>query len=607
MQEQKTSTKPAPVSGAINIQPEIEKQPKKDVKQEAVSEKKTVVMGQLLVSDLAEQLDVPVNELILTLLKSGIVAPKNKVLPEEIIETIARHYEADVVRPAKEEHEALHSVSTDSKKEKERPPVVVVVGHVDHGKTTLLDFVRKTRVAAREKGGITQHLGAYHVSTSHGGVIFLDTPGHEAFTKMRARGVNVADIVVLVVAADDGIMPQTIESIKAAKEMSVPIVVAVNKIDKVDAQRLEVIRRQLSQHDLLPEEWGGETVVVPISAKEGTGVDQLLELLVLQAQMMELKTDPSAPVKGYILEAKQQKGLGSVGTLLCQQGTVRVGDFFICGKTVGRVSSLTNSAGKSIKEAGPSIPVQVSGFQEMPEAGSRFIVVDQKEYKKARSGSIQEESSVRARNISLKERSINMIIKADTHSSKEAILDSIHKLGKKVDVGLVVVSAGVGDVSETDIDLASATGSLILGFHVKTESNAVALANRLNVEILHYGIIYKLLEALEARAEKQREVKMVQTKVGEAVVRKVFDIKGIGVIAGCYVQDGRFVKEGSIVVWRGRRKVGEGKISSLQRANKNVKEVHTGYECAFGVKDLTDYAVDDRVECFVEVPEGGKA
>ncbi len=611
MQEQKTQVKQAQLSHSVE-KAEIKKRPKKQPEEEsAVSEQqvgapqKNVVLGPLLVSDLAEQLEVPVNELILTLLKSGIVAPKNKILPEDIIETIARHYEAQLIKPDRRPQERRQKLVFDGKKQQERPPIVVVMGHVDHGKTTLLDFIRNSRVAAREKGGITQHLGAYYVATAHGGVIFLDTPGHEAFTKMRSRGVNVADIVVLVVAADDGIMPQTIESIKTAKEMDVPIVIAINKIDKVDAQRLEVVKRQLAQHDLLPEEWGGQTVILPISAKEGTGVDHLIELLVLQAQMMELKTDASAQVKGYILESKLQKGLGSVGTLLCQQGTVRVGDYFVCGNTVGKVSSLVDSDGNSVKEAGPSIPVQVAGFQDLPEAGSNFVVVTQKEYKKARSGSYQPET-VRAKNILLKERSINILIKTDTHSSKEALLDSIYKLSKKVDADFAIISAGIGDISETDIDFAVITKAIILGLHVKAEPNAVSLARRSKVVIEYYDIIYKLLESLEERADKAREVKMVQTKIGEAIVRKVFDIKGVGVIAGCYVQDGRFVRDGSVMVWRGRKKIGEGKIQSLQRANKNVKEVHTGYECAFGVQDMTDFSVDDRVECYIEVPETSK-
>ncbi len=611
IQEQKTQIKQTQLSHPVE-NAKIKKQPKVQSEEESAalgqsadSSKKSIALGPLLVSDLAEQLEVPVNELILTLLKSGIVAPKNKILPEDIIETIARHYEAQIIKPVRKPQERRQKLVFDAKKQQERPPIVVVMGHVDHGKTTLLDFIRNARVAAREKGGITQHLGAYHVSTAHGGVIFLDTPGHEAFTKMRSRGVNVADVVVLVVAADDGIMPQTIESIKAAKEMEVPIVVAINKIDKVDAQRLEVIKRQLAQHDLLPEEWGGQTVIVPVSAKEGTGVDHLIELLVLQAQMMELKTDPKAQVKGYILESKLQKGLGSVGTLLCQQGTVRVGDFFVCGNTVGKVSSLVDSEGNSVKEAGPSIPVQVAGFQDLPEAGSNFVVVTQKEYKKARSGSYQLKA-IRPKSFLFKERSINMIIKTDTHSSKEALLDSIYKLSKKADIDFVIISAGIGDISETDIDLAATTKAIILGLHVKSEPNAVSRARRSRVIIEYYDIIYKLLEAIEERADKAREVKMIKTKIGEAIVRKVFDIKGVGVIAGCYVQDGRFIREGSVVVWRGRKKIGEGNIQSLQRANKNVKEVHTGYECAFGVQDMTDFSVDDRIECYTEVPETSK-
>ena len=579
-------------------QPVVEK---KQIQRVVEPHQKNVILKPSLVSDIADQIKVPVNELILFLLKSGVIAPKNKVLSEEIIGSIARHYDAKVVHEEKKEASIREKLAVIGDKKLERAPIVVVMGHVDHGKTTLLDFIRKTRVAAREKGGITQHLGAYQATTDHGSVIFLDTPGHEAFTKIRSRGANVADIVILVVAADDGVMPQTIESIKIAKSMHVPIVVAINKIDKINALQLETIKRQLAQQDLLPEEWGGETVIVPISAKEGTGVDALIELLILQAQMMELRADAKAPARGYILEAKMQKGFGAVGTLLCQQGTVSIGDYFICGE----VSSLVNSAGKSLKQVGPTVPVQVAGFEQLPAAGSDFIVVTQKEYKKARSGASIIEHIV-PKNILLKERSINIIIKTDAHSSREALLDSIQKLSKKIDVDFAIIFAGVGDIRETDIDLASTTKSLIVGLHVKAEPNAIASAQRLKVVIEQYDIIYKLLEFLEELADKGREVKMIKTKIGEAIVRKVFDIKGVGVIAGCYVQDGKFVKEGSVVIWRGRSKIGEGKIYTLQRANKNVKEVHTGYECAFGVKELTDYMVDDRIECYIDIPEERK-
>jgi len=571
--------------------------------------KNTIVLEPMLVGCLADKLAVDSGELILSLLKSGIMAPKNKLLSIDIIETIARHYGAQIQKPARKlsptiERNAFSEKSAEF--QEERAPVVVVVGHVDHGKTTLLDYIRQSRVALKEKGGITQHLGAYSVATNHGKVVFLDTPGHEAFTKMRARGVNIADLVVLVIAADDGIMPQTVESIKVAKELKVPIVVAVNKMDKVDSQRIEVIKRQLSQYDLLPEDWGGSVVVAPISAKEGTGVDHLLEMLVLQAEMMELTASKRGIAFGHIIESRMQKGLGAVGTLLCQQGTVHVGDYFLCGETIGKVISLMDFQGKSIKSAGPTEPVQVSGFVSLPEAGATFSVISQKEFKKLRSSGVKNaEERLSKESFTQKENTLCFLVKADTHSSKEAIVDSIAKLQKKLknEISISVASASVGNISEANVDLAATIQATILGFNVKSDANAHMQAKRLHVNVEHYGIIYKLLEAVEAKMEASREVKMISKKIGEAIVRKVFDIKNVGVIAGCYVQDGRFAREGSVAVWRGRKKIGEGKIESLQRANKTVKEVHVGYECAFSIKDYTDYAIDDRIECYIEVPE----
>ena len=590
----------------------ISESPQNLKKKEAVvgkgdSSRNSITLMPMLVSDLANTLSIPAEELILLLLKSGIVAPKNKVLEESVVETIARHYGFEIKKPRRANDSKVDtSFGSSSSDAKERPPVVVVVGHVDHGKTTLLDYIRQSRVALKEKGGITQHLGAYSVQTDHGQVVFLDTPGHEAFTRMRSRGVNIADLVVLVVAADDGIMPQTVESIKVAKELDVPVVVAVNKMDKVDPQRIDVIKRQLSQYDLLPEDWGGSVVVAPISAKNGTGVDHLLEMLTLQAQMMELSASKKGAARGYVLEAKMKKGLGSVGTLLCQKGTIHVGDYFICGSTLGKVSVLKDAHGKSIKSAGPTEPVSISGFLSLPQPGTLFEVISQKEFKKLKSSgvnSVQSRSS--ASMLPKKESALCFIIKSDTQSSKEALDDSVVKLQKKFkgEVGISIVTSSVGDISEADVELATTTNATILGFNVKADVNAISRAKTLKVNIDHYGIIYKLLEDVEAKMESVRAVKMVSVKIGEAIVRKVFDIKNVGVIAGCYIQDGKFSREGSVVVWRGRKKVGEGKIESLQRANKVVKEAHVGYECGFSVKDYGDYAVDDRIECFVEVPE----
>ncbi|MCK5632552.1 translation initiation factor IF-2, partial [bacterium] len=580
----------------------------KKVQEEIIPVKKEIVIQPMTPADIAKIVGEPSTGVILTLLKWGIVCPKNQMLVKDVVARLAKHYEITVIKPESNEYDeefdskdSKAASLVDVKKEKfeTRPPVVVVMGHVDHGKTTLLDFVRKTRVAAKEKGGITQHLGAYEVETSHGGLVFLDTPGHEAFTKIRMRGAKVADIVVLVIAADDSIMPQTIEAIKHAKNMEVPIVVAINKVDKVEQHQIEAVKRDLSQHDLLTEDWGGQTVAIPISAKLGQGVDTLLEMIALQAEMAELKADKTVSARGYILESKLEKGRGAVATLICQHGTIKKGDFFVCGKTVGKVNSLTNSNGEQISSAGPSVPVQVSGFSELPEAGDFLRVVSQREYKKSRSSKSSIEKSVSK--VVAVEGDINIIVKTDTKSSREALLGSIAKLSKKLEKGFHIIHSAVGDINESDIALASTTGSRIVGLHIKAEPNAATLARRNFIHIQLYDIIYKLIEDLEEYSESKKEIKKVNTKIGEAVVLRVFDIKNVGVIAGCAVKDGRCTRNSSLVVWRGKTKVGEGKIKSLQREKKTVKEVHAGFECGFLIDGFADWEVDDRVECYLEI------
>ncbi len=556
------------------------------------------------VADLAAELNRPVTEIIVTLLKWGMVTSKNQIMGDDIVARLAEHYQVRAVRPVAEkapEQKTIKEVVAKGKDFKTRPPIVVVLGHVDHGKTSLLDFIRKTRVAAKEKGGITQHLGAYQVHIPQGDIIFLDTPGHEAFPKIRMRGLCVADLAVLVVAADDGVMPQTIEAIKFAKSAEVPLVVALNKIDKVDKARLEVLRRQLAQYDLLPEEWGGDVVCIPVSAKTGEGIDRLLEMIVLQAQMMELQAQMSGPGAGYVLEAKIEKGRGPVATLICRQGQVLIGDYFLCGKTGGKISSLVNSFGDRLEQAGPTIPVLVAGFTDLPEAGDSFEVVSKEQYRKAGVDTVVRQTVTER--VSPEEGSISLIVKADSDSSKEAIIDAMHKLSKKIKKSFNVVYAGLGDVAESDVDLAANTGASILAFHVKSEQNSLFLAQQRKVSIYSFYIIYKLLEFLEELAQKNKAVVMVQKKIGQASVVRVFDIKGVGVIAGCQIRDGRFSRDGSVVVYRSGKKIGEGKIKSLQREKKAVKEVHTGFECGFLVEGFVDFAVDDIVECFLEVPQ----
>ena len=560
-----------------------------------------IVLESMSVSDVAEKLKVSVNDIILTMLGWRIIAAKNQLISKDTVAKLARHYGAEIVKPREIKKEELVPLTVETTGElHERLPVIVVLGHVDHGKTTLLDFIRKTRVVAKEKGGITQHLGAYEATTDHGNLVFLDTPGHEAFPKMRQRGVRVADIGVLVIAADDGIMPQTVEAMKHLKTMGIPIIVAINKIDKVDAPSIETVKRQLAENDLLPEEWGGQTICIPISALHGTGINQLLEMISLQAELLELRAGRTGNACGFVLESKLERGRGPVATLIFQHGILRVGDYFICGKTGGKVSSIKDSFDKTIQEAGPSIPVLVAGFNELPEVGDLLRVVSKDEFKRDKQ---QQRSHVSFASQATLEDAINIIIKVDTNSSKEAVIDAINKLTKKSAIGFNIIHAGVGAISEGDIELAYNTSASLIGLHVKAESNARSLARRRDVKITLYTIIYKLLEALEEQAEKAKPVETVRTKIGEAVVRRVFDIKGVGVIAGSYVQDGRFSKDGYVVGWRGRQKIGEGKITSLQREKKTVKEAHAGYECGFVVEGMTDWEVDDRVECFVDLPK----
>lgn len=557
-----------------------------------------IVLEPMVVADFAIRSHKLASDVILTLLRWGIIATKNQVINEDVVTRLAEHYQLKTVKKTNEQS-LLSSIIAEEGAVVVRPPVVVIVGHVDHGKTTLLDFIRNTKVAAKEKGGITQHLGAYEAQTAHGNIIFLDTPGHEAFSKMRGRGIGVADIAVLIVAADDGIMPQTIEAIKFAQEAKLPIIVAINKVDKVDSARIEGVRRGLAQYGLLPEEWGGDIVCLPISAKTGKGVDQLLEMISLQAELIELRADPAKKGIGYVLESKPEKGRGPMATILCKQGSVSVGDYFVCGNTVGKVSSLTNSKGVRIEQVGPAVPVRIAGFSSLPEVGTLFKIVSHDEYKNARE--ILIDSRIGGQKIVTKD-AINLLVKTDSISTKEALLGSIDKIAKKIGKEFNIIHAGIGPVCESDVVLADSTGSSIVTLHVKPETNAALLARHNNVAIEVFDVIYKLLERLEERVESAKEIVKVKTKIGEAVVRQVFAIKNVGVVAGCYVKEGRFTRDGSVVIYRRNKEIGSGLIKSLQRDRKVVKEVHTGFECGFLVEGFEDFAIDDRIDCFIEVP-----
>lgn len=560
--------------------------------------KQPLVLRPMLLGEFAEYIGKPSSEVILTLLRQKIVCNKNQILSEKIIKELAQIYEVAVVAPTVQQATAATAAAVTQQDLAPRPPIVVVIGHVDHGKTTLLDYIRKTRVAAREKGGITQHLGAYEVATANGKVIFLDTPGHEAFSLIRVRGVSVADIAILVVAADDGVMPQTVEAIKQAQLAKIAMIVAINKVDKVDEAAVDRVKMQLAQHDVLVDSWGGQIVAVPISAKLGTNVDQLLEMIVLQAELMELRSRQSGAGEGVILESKLEKGRGVVATLILRNGIAAVGDYFTAGAAVGRINAVVNSAGARLEKIGPAIPVAIAGFESMPQAGDSFAVVSQEQYKQAKNAE-HVAPSLAQQLQSVHEDAINVVIKADANSSKEAIVNALAKISDKEAKKVAIIYAGVGNISQSDIDLAQIAGAVVYGFGVKIEPGVATEAARVGVGIQQYDIIYELLDSIKAAIVRSTQPAMVTVKTGTAVVRKVFDIKNVGVIAGCYVSDGKIIKGGSATIWRGKYKIGQGQIESLQRDKRAMKEVATGFECAFIVQGHNDFAVDDRIECFV--------
>jgi translation initiation factor IF-2 len=564
-------------------------------------EKVELPLKPILLADLADKLHRQASDLIVHLLRQGKVVTKNQLLDEKMLRSLSALLGFDIKEDIAQAPVVAEVKQRVQEGTVQRAPVIVVIGHVDHGKTSFLDYVRKTRVASREKGGITQHLGAYEAVTKNGKVVFLDTPGHEAFTHMRKRGLSVADIAILMVAADDGVMPQTIEAINHAQQAGVPIIVALNKIDKVDEAQAEKVRASLSQYGLLPEEWGGQTMVIPISSKTGQNIDQLLDMLALQSEVMELKARTEGAGQGYVLESKMEKGRGAVATILLQNGTVKVGDFFVAGDITGKVSSMVNSAGVRVTEVGPAVPVQLSGFDTMPQAGDEFHVIAAEDYKIAKAKTVDHSSMLTqvAQQGQQHEDAVKLILKVDTNSSKEALVNAISKLSFKK-AKLSIVFSSIGNINESDVQLAHTTKARIYGFGVKPESGVMSLAQRLGVAIeLHY-IIYHLIDEITAYAKSLEQPEKVIIKTGEAIVRKVFDIKNVGVIAGCYVKDGKIIKNSKAIVYRGNRKIGEGEIESLQRDKRAMKEVAAGFECAFIVKGHNDFAIDDRIECLQE-------
>lgn len=574
-----------------------------------------ILSSAIMVKDLADQLGVKANELIKRLIGLGVMAGVNQELDRETAVIIATEFGASVEeRATQEEQEEIILQGADDSPESltDRPPVVTVMGHVDHGKTSLLDRIRATRVTQSEAGGITQHIGASVIEWKNRQVVFLDTPGHEAFTSMRARGAQVTDVAVLVVAANDGVMPQTVEAINHAKAANVPIVVAINKIDLPGANP-EKVRTELSNYGLISEEWGGDTIMVPVSARTGEGIEALLEALILQADVLELKANNHRAAQGTIIEAKLDKGRGPVATVLVARGLLNVGDVFVAGAVYGRVRALINDRGLRVKSAGPSMPVEVLGFNQLPEAGDDFVILaDERQAKSiadSRQDRIRRQAEPNARGVSLDDflqrlkdeavKELNLVIKADVHGSAEALAQSVVKLSNE-EVRVRVLHAGVGSITETDVMLAQASSAIIVGFGVGVENKARQIAEKEHVDIRSYRVIYDAIDDINKAIKGMLEPKYQEVILGRAEVREVFRVPKIGAIGGCYVTDGKILRAGKVRVVRDGAVIHEGSIGSLKRFKDDVREVATGFECGIGLEKFNDIKVGDIFEAFSE-------
>ncbi|HZV89984.1 MAG TPA: translation initiation factor IF-2 [Candidatus Binatus sp.] len=571
----------------------------------------TITEG-ITIRELAEKLDVRAKDLLKTLLDRGVFASINQALDVPTATTLAEAF-SGVVNVVSLEEEMVLEVAKEETKEslKPRPPVVTVMGHVDHGKTSLLDAIREADVAGGEAGGITQHIGAYKVVVNDRSVVFVDTPGHEAFTRMRSRGAKVTDIVVLVVAADDGVMPQTKEAIDHAKAAKVPIIVAINKIDKPEAQ-VERVKRQLSDVNLVPAEWGGDTEFVEVSAKQKKGIDKLLETILLVADLRELKANPDAPASGTVLESRVDKGRGPVATVLVQNGTLNSGDFFICGSVFGKVRAMFDDRGRTIKDAPPSTPVEVLGLQGVPEAGDHFQVTEEAkarhivEYRQGKQRDAQMARSSGAR-ITLDQlheqlkagdvKELGIVIKADVQGSVEVLSEMLPKLSTD-QVKLKIIGSGVGAVTENDVLLASASGAIVIAFGIRPDRKAMELAQQEHVDIRSHTIIYEVSDEIKKAMEGLLEPVIQETYLGRAEVRNTFRVKGSGTVAGCYVVDGVLKRDAQIRVMRDGAVIYTSKLSSLKRFKDDASEVRTGFECGAGIANFNDVKVGDVLECF---------
>ena len=588
------------------------------IKEEDSGDSNTItVEGALTVQQLAESLGKPATEVIMKLMKMGTMASLNQEVSFEVASQVASEYGFTLEVGGQEENseeeiEALMEIEEDREEDlKPRPPVVTVMGHVDHGKTSLLDAIRSTHVTNSEAGGITQHIGASEVSINGQKIVFLDTPGHEAFTAMRARGAQVTDIAILVVAADDGIMPQTIEAINHAKAAGVPLIVAINKIDKPSANP-DKVKQELSEQGLLVEDWGGDVIAVPVSARQKTGIDTLLEMILLVAEMEELKANPDKRALGTVVEAELDKGRGPVATVLVQGGTLKVGDPIVCGLASGKVRAMINSKGKRVKTAGPSTAVEILGLSEVPQGGDQFVAVPSdkvaRNIAEKRQQIAREEMLKANQRMSLDQffdqmnegqvKDLNVIIKADVQGSVQAVKQSFEKLSND-EVGVRVIHGGVGAINESDVTLAAASNAIIIGFNVRPVPSAESLAEKESVDVRSYTIIYKAIEDIQAAMSGMLDPEYRDEDTGKAEIREVYKISGVGTVSGCYVTSGKIYRNGKVRIVRDGIIIHEGEIQALKRFKDDVKEVNNGYECGMSFVNYNDIKVGDIVEAYI--------
>ena len=578
--------------------------------------REVVLPEAITVAELAQKMSVKAVEVIKALMQLGSMVTINQVLDRDTAAIVIAEmgHVVKEARPDSPEAQLAVTVAEASDELLPRPPVVTVMGHVDHGKTSLLDYIRKTKVASGEAGGITQHIGAYHVETPRGVVTFLDTPGHEAFTAMRARGAKATDLVILVVAADDGVMPQTIEAVHHARNAKVPLIVAVNKIDKPEAQ-LERVRQELTKHEVVPEEWGGQDIFVDVSAKTGVGIDKLLESVLVQAEVLELKAPRTGPASGLVIEARLDKGRGPIASVLIQRGTLNKGDIVLAGREFGRVRAMTDENGRTVKSAGPSIPVEVQGLSGVPHAGDEVVVVESE--RKAREIALYRQGKFKdvqlaARSPKLtnvfeqmqepgaEAKTLNLIIKADVQGSVEALTAALEKLSTD-EVKVKVIHGMVGGIAESDVNLAAASKAIILGFNVRADAGAKRLIENQGVDVHYYNVIYNAVDEVKAAMSGLLKPTITEQVLGLAEVRQVFRAPKIGLIAGCYVVEGVIKRNRPIRVLRANVVTFEGEIDSLKRFKDDAGEVKAGLECGIGVKNYNDVQVGDQIEVFERV------